>query len=67
MIHNVGKDYDVLKFVDLRYKIERTIEKHIEGLEVTGGGSGFGGVDITFEYDKCRFQVHISSHKVIKE
>ena len=61
---DVGKDYDVIKFLALRHKIERVLEKHIKGLIVTDGGTGFGGVDLAFEYDKCRFDVKI---KTIKE
>ena len=61
---DVGKDYDIIKFLDLRHKIERVLEKNIKGLKVTDGGTGFGGVDLAFEYDSCRFDVQI---KTIKE
>ena len=58
---DVGKDYDVIKFLNLRHKIERVLQKHIKGLIVTDGGTGFGGVDLAFEYDKCRFDVKIKT------
>ena len=58
---DVGKDYDVIKFLSLRHKIERVLQKHIKGLIVTDGGTGFGGVDLAFEYDKCRFDVKIKT------
>ena len=58
---DVGKDYDIIKFLDLRHKIERVLQKHIKGLVVTDGGTGFGGVDLAFEYDKCRFDVKITT------
>ena len=58
---DVGKDYDVMKFLALRHKIERVLQKHIKGLVVTDGGTGFGGVDLAFEYDNCRFDVQIKT------
>ena len=58
---DVGKDYDIIKFLNLRHKIERVLQKHIKGLIVTDGGTGFGGVDLAFEYDKCRFDVKIKT------
>ena len=58
---DVGKGYDVIKFLSLRHKIERVLEKNIKGLKVTDGGTGFGGVDLAFEYDSCRFDVQIKT------
>ena len=58
---DVGKDYDIIKFLNLRHKIERVLQKHIKGLVVTDGGTGFGGVDLAFEYDECRFDVKIKT------
>ena len=58
---DVGKGYDVIKFLSLRHKIERVLEKNIKGLKVTDGGTGFGGVDLAFEYDSCRFNVQIKT------